>query len=180
MSAAACRLQAGPADYPEGMGDAFAEAMAAEEAATAMQAQRAEAVKLFNYAWGLMGLPSRTAKEDDDLVHCAHASRWHWGIVGSAQEWAIGEWQCSRVYAVLGRGEPSLHHAGRCLAICAEHGLDGFIIASAHEAMSRALIVSGDLAGAREHKAKAAAIAAGLDDLEDRAIVEADIASLNC
>lgn len=141
-------------------------------------AERAQAVRLFNHTWGLLDLPQRTRAEDFDMVHAAHASRWHWGRVGGPQEWAIGEWQCSRVYAVLARAEPALAHAHRCLELTEEYGLDGFILASAHEALARAHFVAGDLAAARAERDRAAEIAAGLTDLEDRAVVEGDLATL--
>ena len=67
------------------------------------QTERQLATDLFNHVWRLLELEERTPEQDDDLLHSAHASRWHWGRVGSAQHWAIGEWQCSRVNAVLGR-----------------------------------------------------------------------------
>ena len=51
------------------------------------------------------------------MIHAAHASRYHWGEVGDDVNLARGEWQCSRVYAVLGRGEPALWHARRCVEI---------------------------------------------------------------
>ena len=70
--------------------------------------ERAIAVELFNHVWTLLDAEDRTALEADAMVHAAHASRWHWGRVGSPEQWAVGEWQCSRVYAVLGRGEQSL------------------------------------------------------------------------
>jgi tetratricopeptide (TPR) repeat protein len=149
--------------------DALAEAHAAE---------RAQAVALFNHAWSLLDLPRRNAAEDFDLVHVAHASRWHWGRVGGPQEWAIGEWQCARVYAELVRPEGALAHANRCLALCREHELDGFIVASAHEALARAHLVAGELDSARAHRDRAAELAADLDDLEDRAVVEGDLATL--
>lgn len=140
--------------------------------------ERELAISLFNHAWSLLDLANRTPREDDDLIHCTHASRWHWGRVGSAREWAIGEWQCSRVYAVLGRSEPSLFHAQRCVDLCAEFELDGFIVASAHEAMARALAVRGDYEAASAEREIAAGLAVRLTDLDDRAVVEADIATL--
>ena len=149
-----------------------------EDLAAERETERAEAVRLFNHTWGLLDLPQRTAAEDFDMVHAAHASRWHWGRVGGPQEWAIGEWQCSRVYATLVRAEPALVHARRCLDLCAEHQLDGFIVASAHEALARAHLVAGDLATARAERDLAATLAAGLADLEDRAVVEGDLATL--
>jgi hypothetical protein len=141
-------------------------------------ADRTAAVALFNHAWSLLELPARTQAEEFDLIHCTHASRWHWGRAGGPREWAIGEWQCSRVYAVLGRPEPALVHAQRCVGLCAEHGLDGFIVASAHEALARAHSVAGDLGAARIERDIATDLAAALDDPEDRAVVEGDLATL--
>ena len=73
------------------------------------------AVDLFNSVWRLLERTDRTAAEDDEMLHAAHASRHHWGEVGERVNLARGEWQCSRVYAVLGRAEPAMWHAQRCL-----------------------------------------------------------------
>src|SRR4029079_5370428 len=85
--------------------------------------ERAIAVDLFNHTWTLLQRPDRTAEEDEAMVHAAHASRHHWGRVGDAGSWAVGEWQIARVYAVLGRAEASLHHARRSLELCEANGL---------------------------------------------------------
>ena len=50
------------------------------------------------------------------MIHSAHATRCHWGKVGTAANRARGEWQVSRVCATLGGAEPALYHARRCLA----------------------------------------------------------------
>ena len=55
--------------------------------------------------------PTRTTR----CSTAARASRFHWGEVGEPVNRVRGEWQCSRVYAVLGRAEPALWHARRCL-----------------------------------------------------------------
>jgi hypothetical protein len=96
------------------------------------------AVDLFNHVWTLMGTPDRTREQDIEMIHAAHASRHHWGEVGTPVNFARGEWQVSRVYSVLGRGEPALVHARLCLDTCVEHGVGDFDIAYAHEAMARA------------------------------------------
>src|SRR5258706_10604962 len=101
---------------------------------------RAEGVALFNAVWEMLDLPDRTPAQDDQIVHAAHASRWHWSQAGELagdQQRAVGEWQCSRVYSVLGRGEPAIHHARACLAICEDSGLDGWVVAAAYEALAR-------------------------------------------
>ena len=81
----------------------------------------------------------------------------------------------SRVYAVLGRAEPALHHARRSYDLCARHDLGGFDLAYAYEAMARATAVSGGDRG--DWYAKAVEAGAAIPDDEDRAIFEADLAA---
>ena len=69
--------------------------------------QRRLAAGLFNRVWELLEKADRTADDDDEMVNAAHASRYHWGETGEPVHRARGDWQCSRVYAVLGRPEPS-------------------------------------------------------------------------
>jgi hypothetical protein len=140
--------------------------------------RRALAVGLFNHVWTLLETPDRSTDQDDEIVHAAHASRYHWGEVGEPSNLAIGEWQCSRVYAVLGRGEPALHHARRCLELLERHGITDWKVASAYEAMARASAVAGDRPAALEWKAKAQRELDAIADPEDREIIEQDVASL--
>ena len=44
------------------------------------------------------------------------SSQYHWREVGGPPE-TRGEWLVSHVYAVLGRPEPALDHARRCLEL---------------------------------------------------------------
>ena len=104
---------------------------------------RTLAVDLFNYTWSLLDRKKRSREEDDAMLHAAHASRFHWGKVGKPVNLARGEWQVSRVYAVLRRAEPALHHAKRCLDLCRKHKLGDFDLAYAYEALARASAVDG-------------------------------------
>jgi DNA-binding transcriptional MerR regulator len=141
--------------------------------------RRALAVGLFNHVWTLLEMPSRTRAQDDEMVHAAHASRYHWGEVGKPENLARGEWQCSRVYAVLGRAEPALHHARRCVELNeANPGREDWELASAYEAMARASAVGGDRVAAADWQAKAQKELAGIADPEDRRIIEQDLATL--
>lgn len=140
--------------------------------------RRSLASGLFNHVWTLLETADRSPQQDDEMVHAAHASRYHWGEVGGPKERAIGEWQIARVYASLGRGEAALHHARRCLAIAEEHELDRWLFASAFEGLARAHAVAGDPAKATEWKARAEAAVAEIPDPEDREIVEGDLATL--
>ena len=142
--------------------------------------ERALAVSLFNRVWALLEVPERSEDQDDEMVGAAHASRYHWGRVGGRKEGAIGEWQISRVYSTLGRGEPAVHHARRCHSLVSGHGaeLDAWLLGSAYEGLSRAYAVAGDRAVADEWRTKAVAQLELIDDPDDREIVQADIASL--
>ena len=133
---------------------------------------------LFNHVWTLLETADRTAEQTDEMIHAAHASRWHWTVGGEPASRARGEWQCSRVYAVLGRAEPALWHAGRCLALCEEFELGDWDLAAAYEAMSRASLAAGDEVAAREWKAKAVAALGDIADPDDREPIEADLATL--
>jgi hypothetical protein len=137
-------------------------------------------VALFNHVWTLLERPDRTPAEDAEMVHAAHASRFHWGRAEGMEvvNLARGEWQCSRVYAVLGRGEPARWHAQRCLEHAATPGVDVADLAFGYEAMARAEAVAGDLAAAATWKAKAVDLLERIDDAEDREVIEADLATL--
>jgi DNA-binding transcriptional MerR regulator len=138
-------------------------------------------VELFNHVWRLLETEERTAEQDDEMTHAAHASRWHWsrsGVSDLPQRLAVGEWQCSRVYAVLGRAEPALHHASRCVDLVEAGGLEDWVAASAYEAMARASSVAGDRAAFETWRARARAAADAISDAEEREVIEGDLATL--
>ena len=138
------------------------------------------AVDLFNRSWELLVLETRTPEQDDELVHCVHASCHHWRQVGTPAHLARGEGQCSRVYAALGRAEPALHHAHRCLEL-ARAGGEGFEewdVASALEVMARARLAAGDSEGAAECVARSRQELEQVSDADDRAVIESQLAEL--
>ncbi|MDT4910887.1 MAG: MerR family transcriptional regulator, thiopeptide resistance regulator [Pseudonocardiales bacterium] len=131
---------------------------------------------LFNGVWELLEQEDRSVADDDRMLHMAHASRHHWGEVGGAAHLARGEWQCSRVYSVLRRAEPALHHARRALALCTENGLGDWDLAFCHEALARAHAIAGESEAAREEAERALAVDIAED--EDRALVLADLETI--
>lgn len=143
-------------------------------------ARRRLAVDLFNHTWTLIETAGRTPQQDDEMLHAAHASRFHWGEVGTPLNLARGEWQCSRVYAVLGRAEPALHHARRCLEILdTADGAEEFDVPYAHEALARAHALAGDTEEARAHLETARGMCASIADADDRDLLEADLATID-
>ena len=144
-------------------------------------ARRQLAAALFNYAWALLETPRRTREQDDEMIHAAHAARYHWGETGEAVKRARGEWLCSRVYASLDRSEPALYHAERCLGIVEslrpEQRRD-WDVAAALEALARAHAVAGDRNAALTWKARAATAASAISGRVDREDIEQDIETL--
>lgn len=88
------------------------------------------------------------------MLQLAHASRYHWGLVGTHLNQAVGDWQISRVYASLGQADLALRYAKRCLSACRKKGL-GETVPSACEAVARAYAVAKDPKRADEYLAKA-------------------------
>jgi DNA-binding transcriptional MerR regulator len=143
--------------------------------------QRQLGVDLYNSTWTLLEKPDRSPAETDEMIHRAHTSRWHWARVGETVNLARGEWLCSRVYATLGRGEPALWHARRCVEIneaLAPDQREGWDLPSAYEAMARASFAAGDSASGALWKVKATEALAAISDADDRMPIEQDLATL--
>jgi len=102
------------------------------------------AVVCFNATWDLIEKENRTPDEDAQMIHMAHASRYHWGEIGTPLNFARGDWQISRVYAILGQGENALNFAKSCLHLCIDNELGDFDLAFAYEAAARAFAILGD------------------------------------
>jgi hypothetical protein len=129
---------------------------------------------IFNSAWALMEEEDRTVEDDDLMLHMAHASRYHWGQVGKPENLARGEWQCSRVYAVLRGAEPCLHHAQKVLDLRLENEIRDWDIAFAYGALARGNAIAGDTEAARLMTERALEAADAIKEQEDRRIVMAD------
>jgi hypothetical protein len=144
-----------------------------------MNADRRLAVDLFDEVWALLETTDRTPEQDERMVHAAHGSRLHWEAAGTTENMAVGDWLCSRVYAVLGRADPAIFHAHWCLSRAESEDLPDWIRAEAHEALARGHLVAGETDDARGHAEEARAIAATIEDEDDREVVLADLATLS-
>jgi hypothetical protein len=140
--------------------------------------QRQLAKDLFNRVWALLEAESRSPEEVDEMIHAAHASRYHWAQVGEPVNLARGEWQISRVYSVLGRAEPALWHGRRCLDICDEHGIGDFDLAYAYEALARAHRVAEQVPEAEAYERLAVEAGERIADPEDREHFHGDLSTL--
>ena len=132
-------------------------------------------IDLYNRTWTLTDSPG------DEMLHCAHASAYHWmQSGGTSANRARSEWLCSRVYALLGRSEAALHHARRCIELVesAPDEMEDWDLAAAHEALARAHVAAGEVEEARRYFELALEETAKIAEEDDRKHIEADLASL--
>jgi hypothetical protein len=140
--------------------------------------QKQLAAELFNRTWTLLERTDRTAEDDAAMIHTAHASCYHWLQVGEPVNAVRGEWQCSRVYAVLGRAEPALFHATQALAWCEANHIGDFDLAFCYEALARAHAVAGDGDEARGWAELARLACDDIAEDDARVLVLADLDSI--
>lgn len=137
-----------------------------------------QAVQCFNSTWTLIDKADRTPEEDVQMIHLAHASRFHWGEIGSAPEFSRGEWQISRVYALLNMGESALYHAQQCLDLCQRNGIGDFDLAFGYEALARAYRVCGQREQMQKHLELARAAAEHIAKPGDKEYLLAELATI--
>jgi hypothetical protein len=135
-------------------------------------------VELYNTTWELL----EGEAAPDAVVDTAHASAFHWSHAAgaTAANLARSQWLCSHVYAVLGRSEPALYHAERCLALVlgAPDEMEEFDLPAAYEALARAHAVAGRSEEARRFLALGRAEISTIADAEDREHLESQFASI--
>ena len=133
-------------------------------------------VDLFNEVWRLM----ESREDDDRMLHAAHASRYHWGEAPEHERANLGrgERQVSRVYVVLGRAEPAIWHARRCLEHCEAGGIGDWDLAYAYEALARAHRVAEQLPEAEAYERLAVEAGARIADPGDREHFHEDLTTL--
>lgn len=139
---------------------------------------RKQAASLFNHVWRLLEKKRRTRDEDDEMIHAAHASRYHWGVVGKPVNLAVGEWQVSHVYAVLKRPEPATYHARRSLEICRAHRIGDFPLAFAYEALARSAALAGRRQDRDRFLRQAHAAGRHIREEDDRKLFFSDLATI--
>ncbi len=164
---------------PEGAGASGAKPTGTPDPPTSPSRQ--VAARLFNHTWDLLLKQNRTPDEDDEMIHAAHASRYHWSEAPECtpRNLAVGEWQCARVHSALGMPEAALRYARRSVQRCEEAGIEGFYLGAAYEGLARACLVAGDVLEGRQWEARARAVADSLpSDSQDREVLREDLASL--
>ena len=135
---------------------------------------------LYNLTWSLIEATDRSPDQDDAMLFATHASAYHWSKSGGTlANAARSHWQIARVYSTLGRGEPAVWHATRCLELAeaaVKAGVaDDWDVPGALEGLARAQAVAGDRAAAEATRARALQAVQAIADPEDRQLIEQDL-----
>jgi hypothetical protein len=135
------------------------------------------AKKLNSHVWQLLERESRTILEDEEMVHAAHASLYHWFHAGKEVHHQRGEWLLARVYTVLDIDSEALRHAARCLELTEKHAdqMADFDSAYAYECLARAQALAGNHAESRAHFKLAEEAGERIASVEDRTMFLDDL-----
>jgi hypothetical protein len=126
--------------------------------------------------WELLQKAQRTTEEDELMVHCAHASCYHWLQKGTPLQHQRAEWLVAHVYTVLEIPDSALRHASRCLELTRTHAslMEDFDVAYAYEGFARASALAGNRESALEFIPLAERAGLAIANEEDRSIFMGD------
>jgi hypothetical protein len=140
------------------------------------EAQVHFAKSLNGKVWELLQKENRSKADDQLMIYAAHASCYHWLIVGTGLHHQRAEWLLSHVFAVLGMVNPAISHASRCLELTNQYAdlMQDFDRAYAYEAVARANALAGNQEEARMSIQKAEELAQLIANAEDKSIFMSD------
>lgn len=147
-----------------------------------MSEDRRFGVDLNNEVWARLDAGDVTEdspiEDRERLLYAAYASTHHWIRAGTVANQARGEHLISRVAARVGEPQVALRHAQRCLELVTANpdATEDWDLAFALEALARAQAACGDQPEARETLERARSATAAVTDLEDRKILERELA----
>lgn len=129
----------------------------------------------FNKTWEFIDKSSRTPEEDMEMLQTSMTSLWHWSQREDAmpRNLSVGNWQVSRVYALLGQAENARRYAEAALKHA--QGQPPFYVGYAYEALARAEMVAGNKAKMGEYLEKAYMLAEDVEDEEDKEALMGDL-----
>ena len=136
------------------------------------------AIELFNRSWDLLEQADRSTDEDAEMLAAAFASAYHWGVVGTAENQALGDHQIAKVASHAGQPALALHYARRALEAIEIGHFGDWQVAAAYEGMARACAAAGDRTG-RDYWVQRCTIALGaVPDAADRSVVADQLLNL--
>ncbi|EEA92381.1 hypothetical protein [Pseudovibrio sp. JE062] len=104
------------------------------------------AIELNQRAWALLEKEGRSPEDNDEMLHVAHASLWHWLQIGTKANHQRGLWLVGRVHVLLENREAAMRYARQTMDMTEAHQDDmaDFDHAYASELLARATLLSGE------------------------------------
>lgn len=128
------------------------------------------AVECNNRAWRLAEAATRTAGEDEEMLHAAHAAAHHWSKVGTELHQARATMLLGHVHALLGRGESAMAYARQSFTYVTSRDSPAWEVAFAHAVLANAAAAARDRELQAKHYAIAKDLGEALADAEEREI----------
>jgi hypothetical protein len=91
---------------------------------------------------------------------------------------SVGDWQVSRVLAVLDHPDAAGRFGRRALRLAEDHDLGPFYVGYAHEALARAASLTGDAEGRDRHLAAGKALADQVENEGEAEVLRKDLEEL--
>jgi len=132
----------------------------------------------FNKTWEFIDNPNRTDEDNLSMLQTAMASLWHWTQREDAksQNLSVGNWQVSRVFALMGQADNARKYAEVSLKY--SEGCEPFYIGFAYEALARAEMAARNQEKMNEYLKKAHELAKKVEDPEDKEVLMGDLNSI--
>lgn len=135
-------------------------------------------VHCFNEAWKLIDKQNRTSEENDEMVHYALASLFHWSKRKDCTDRhkSIGCWQIARCYALTRNLEQAERYGKLCVKFSENEG--PFYLGYAHEALARVHSIDGNADLRNEHLQFAKNLCDKINNKEEKEILLADLKTI--
>lgn len=140
--------------------------------------QRELAAQTFNAAWNLIDQSERTSEEERQMLTLACASRALWEGIGGAEQKVTGDWQVAHVASLLGHASLALEFANAAYEEASTSDVPTWLLASTCEGLARAHATAGHVDETGIWIEHAQRLLASVDDPDDRAVVEGQLASI--
>ncbi|MGB2881884.1 MAG: hypothetical protein WBC08_08965 [Rhodoferax sp.] len=128
------------------------------------------AVQTNNRAWDLTTVV-RTPEQDREMLDAAHASAWHWAVIGTELNRMRATMLLAEVHALLGQGASSFQFAQEMHAYFLANDTPDWEVAFAHAIYAHAACIAGASAIHRRAYESAKVAIQAIASEEDRAIV---------
>lgn len=128
------------------------------------------AIHCNNVAWDLAA-KDRTAAEDQTMLDAAHASSFHWAVVGTELHAMRARMLLARVHTLLGNADLALRLADEVQVYFTTKATPHWELAFVHAIYAHAAHLAGDLAAHKSAHQKARQALAAVTSEEERALI---------